>query len=235
MSDPAHLLPPNATAGEVAQSRAAARLAALDPQSRQLWNPATCPASHLPWLAWALSVDEWDTAWSEAQKRAVIQASFQVHKHKGTVAAMRTALDALGYALELVEWFQESPPADPYTFALTATVEGSPIDTDLWAEIEAVALSAKNARSHLRAIRLRSGVRGACYIGGALMTAEIATVEPYHLTEITAQGTCHVGAAVIAYETITLYPSTLPGVPVLALTDGAPLAFTDGAPLRLLH
>ena len=34
-----------------------------------------CPADVLPWLGWALSVDDWDQDWSEQQKRSAIAAS----------------------------------------------------------------------------------------------------------------------------------------------------------------
>ncbi len=27
------------------------------------WHPQTCPEALLPWLAWSLSVDEWDESW----------------------------------------------------------------------------------------------------------------------------------------------------------------------------
>ena len=67
MSD-AHLLPPSATHAEVAVSRAMSRLADVEPQCRQMWDPATCPPSHLPWLAWAFSVDEWDSGWTDTQR-----------------------------------------------------------------------------------------------------------------------------------------------------------------------
>lgn len=97
MSD-GSLLPPNATATERALEGAlAARLQALQPKVlATLWNPATCPASALPWLAWQLSVDDWDEDWSESVKRAVIAASIDIHRRKGTVAAVRQAIAALG-------------------------------------------------------------------------------------------------------------------------------------------
>jgi phage tail P2-like protein len=34
-----------------------------------LWNPQTCPLAALPWLAWTLSIDKWDTDWTEERKR----------------------------------------------------------------------------------------------------------------------------------------------------------------------
>lgn len=61
-----------------------------------LWNPDTCPVSVLPWLAWALSVDEWDHTWSVERKREVIKASRLIHQHKGTTSAIRRALAAIG-------------------------------------------------------------------------------------------------------------------------------------------
>jgi phage tail P2-like protein len=92
-----NLLPPNATAQEHALDDSMARLGAVQIGIVKLWNPQTCPANLLPWLAWALSVDEWDETWSEQQKRAMVAASYDVHSHKGTPYAIRRALAALGY------------------------------------------------------------------------------------------------------------------------------------------
>lgn len=73
---------------------------------RQLWNPETCPAVALPWLAWALSVDEWDASWTEETKRRVVAESVTIHRQKGTIAGVRRALLAadLGDA-EIIERF----------------------------------------------------------------------------------------------------------------------------------
>ncbi len=56
---------------------------------RTLYNPDTCPVHLLPHLAWAWSVDRWDPEWPESVKRAAIKASFYIHKHKGTIGALR--------------------------------------------------------------------------------------------------------------------------------------------------
>lgn len=234
MSNLPSLLPPNATRQEVALSRTAARLADPAPQCRQMWDPETCPAAHLPWLAWALSVDEWDSGWTEAQKRGAIRASYNVHRYKGTVGALRDALGALGYAIELLEWHQESPPAEPYTFGLTADLGGLPIDGALWTGIEAVAMAAKNVRSHLRYIRLRAGVQGAFYVGGTMLAGETVRVDPYTLTQLDTAGTGYIGCALMEHDITTVYP---PGgqVPVLLLRADAPLLLASGDQLRLTH
>jgi phage tail P2-like protein len=97
------LLPPNRTGQEHAiEQTQAARIAGMDVPVDRLWNPSTCPAALLPWLAWALSVDEWDDAWPEETKRRVIADSVTVHRVKGTVGAVRRALAAAGYGDALI-------------------------------------------------------------------------------------------------------------------------------------
>ncbi|MEC4090582.1 phage tail protein I [Pseudoalteromonas rubra] len=73
---------------------------------RALWDPMLCPTPLLPWLAWSMSVDEWDEAWSEALKRQVIRDAFTVHQYKGTPYALQKALDSLNIATEIREWWQ---------------------------------------------------------------------------------------------------------------------------------
>jgi phage tail P2-like protein len=89
------LLPPNATALEHAASQSAARISDLPAPPRHVRNPATCPAELLPFLAWELSVDEWNPGWGEDVKRTVLAASVNVHRHKGTLGAVRRALAAI--------------------------------------------------------------------------------------------------------------------------------------------
>lgn len=68
------------------------------------WQAKHCPTSLLPWLAWSLSVAEWDDEWSEDQKRNSIIDSINIHKIKGTVASIRRVLASAGYGeVEIVE------------------------------------------------------------------------------------------------------------------------------------
>lgn len=89
------LLPKNATPLERALSQTNGRFtpAQIVPT---LWNAATCPPAVLPFLAWALSVDEWDHGWSVEKKRAVILAARPIHKRKGTPHAIRVSLASVG-------------------------------------------------------------------------------------------------------------------------------------------
>jgi len=62
-----------------------------------LWNGNTCAPVMLPWLAWALSVDDWDPLWGIERKRAAINESTYIHKHKGTPSAIMRVLAINGH------------------------------------------------------------------------------------------------------------------------------------------
>jgi len=100
MSD---LLPPNSTQLEHALA-ASSDVDQLPVELRTLWSAKHCPAAFLPYLAWALSVDFWDMATTEAQQRALIAGAIAWHRKRGTPWAIKQALAAIGYpVLELVE------------------------------------------------------------------------------------------------------------------------------------
>ncbi|MDF1583897.1 MAG: phage tail protein I [Methyloprofundus sp.] len=147
------LLPPNATVQEKALEAALARASALASEARRLWDVATCPVELLPWLAWGVSVTAWDDAWDEAKKRAVIAASIGVHKQKGTPAAIKNALIAMGYyGVKVIEGGEDLPP---FQFDVELGVASMPNDNDL-ATIRARINEFKNERSQLRNISLFS-------------------------------------------------------------------------------
>lgn len=95
MTDSATLLPPASTPLERNLSRTMGR---FNPPSivPGLWNPDTCPPSILPYLAWALSVDEWDNGWPIEKKREVVKAAREIHQKKGTPLAIARALESIG-------------------------------------------------------------------------------------------------------------------------------------------
>ncbi len=115
------LLPLESTPRERAIEGADAAIVDLDVgQIIRARSVADAPAAILPDLAWERSVDVWDPAWSDDVKRAVIDAAPEVHRHKGTVYAVKTALSALGVDAQVSEWWQASPRGTPYTFHVDA-------------------------------------------------------------------------------------------------------------------
>lgn len=143
MSD---LLPPNSTPVERALATIGKEIIDLAVPLRDLVNPATCPVNLLPWLASSLAVSPWEDSWTEAQKRGVIASAYLVHRQRGTLAALKRALEALGVAAEVVEWWQAVPEATPHTFRVDVeTYEG--MDTSYLHSINAQIDAVKPVRS----------------------------------------------------------------------------------------
>ena len=146
------LLPPNATTQETALEQTTARISQIPIKINPLWNPQICPVELLPWLAWALSVDTWDSDWPESTKRQVIADSVAVHRHKGTLSSIRRVLNALGVIVEIEEWFQYQ--GAPHTFRLTAwvndqvAIENTPLNPTLYRNLQRTVNQVKPVRSH---------------------------------------------------------------------------------------
>lgn len=119
------LLPPNAASGTRALEAASARIGDVDVPLRQLWNPDTCPLDLLPWLAWALSIDAWKSYWPEQVKRDRVRRALDIQRHKGSVKSVRDVVASFGGAVALSEWWQQDPPGDPHTFAMSLTLNGA--------------------------------------------------------------------------------------------------------------
>ncbi|WP_167374138.1 phage tail protein I [Bathymodiolus platifrons methanotrophic gill symbiont] len=147
------LLPPNAIAQERILEEVVGQGTDLPIPIRDLWKPESCPAELLPWLAWALSVDEWDSDWPDLIKRSVIEQSVAIHRKKGTVHSVRRALEILGVQVELREWFEQK--GEPHTFSLTAwagenyRADGEPLLTPhYYAALQRSVNAVKPVRSH---------------------------------------------------------------------------------------
>lgn len=146
MSD---LLPYNATEQERALAETTSSISDVPVVVREVWNPDTCPSNVLPWLAWAFSVDDWDTNWTDEQKRRVIKESVYSQRIKGTIGAVTRQLAALGYQIHILEWFQQNPVGTPYTFDVYVTANQYPMTQADFQKILKVIDTNKNLRSHL--------------------------------------------------------------------------------------
>lgn len=153
MSD-ASLLPPNASAAERALAASAARLTALPVPHRTLHDADTAPEALLPWLAWEYSVDEWDTNWAEDQRRGAIAAAIAVHRHKGTIGAVRAGLAGIGINVRVQEWFAQIPQGEPGTFHLLINASQYPVTLENLHRVIAVLEQSKNLRSHMTLAQL---------------------------------------------------------------------------------
>lgn len=151
MSD---LLPLNATDQERALSAAVARVGDVATPLREIWNAEACPADLLAYLAFAFSVDEWDGTWTDEQKRGIVRTSVDVHRHKGTIGAVRNALGALQFDAQVQEWFAQSPAGAPYTFRVLLIADQVGISQQQFAGVFSIIERTKNLRSHLSEVQL---------------------------------------------------------------------------------
>ncbi|MFA0520006.1 phage tail protein I, partial [Vibrio sp. 10N.222.55.E8] len=121
------LLPPNASKHE--RDIEAVISPPLSFPNRDIWNPDKCPEHLLPHLAWALSVDNWDSTWPVDRKRQVIKDSIHVHRKKGTREAIEKVTSAIrGDKTEVKEWFEDKDNLEVGEFSLNLTSTNTPID-----------------------------------------------------------------------------------------------------------
>lgn len=173
------ILPPNATVVERAIDAAGeARIFGLPVQIRHLWNPETCPADWLHVLAWTFGVEEaWRSDWPEETKRAVIAAAPRVKRLKGTVAAVRAAVQAVaGVApVRIIEWFKPGGSGVPLTATVDIDVTGGAAAL-LTHDAIAAANSAKRESVHLSirlTVRPEIGQRVAALIRRPIVSARL--------------------------------------------------------------
>lgn len=200
------LLPPAQTRLEAALGRTFPPRGLIPEIITTLWHPTTCPAELLPWLAWALSVDEWDAAWPVEIQRAICAASFQVHKQKGTVGAVKRVMTALGYRTQIVESWQSDPPGAPHTFGADIEIDDRGIDASSIASMERQIDAVKPERSHYT-LRLIGKTVERMKVACATLSGETVAIQPYLITEIAVPGArVTVGIGLHAYGQTTIYP-----------------------------
>ncbi|WP_062731893.1 phage tail protein I [Sphingobium abikonense] len=167
----ASVLPPGSTPLEKALEQVTAFLLDLPVDMRKLWSPMECPAAHLPWLAWGLSVDIWDADWPEAVKRAAVADAIGFHRRKGTAASLRTVLDRFDPLIRIVEWFEDRDTLDPYMFRLELPLSvDSPViyDEALVAQILRDIAAVKPVRARMVAVHKLRADAEAWLTSGAL-------------------------------------------------------------------
>lgn len=200
------LLPANASALERQAAEALAQIQRVPVPIRELHNPDLCPVALLPYLAWAYSVDRWDSSWPEATKRGVIRAAYFVHAHKGTIGALRRVVEPLGYLIEVLEWWQTVPEGVPGTFALLVGVLDTGISEEMYLELERLIDDAKPVSRHLTGLAISLETSGYLRHGVSIYEGDELTVYPPELHDIEVTG--HIGASGREHsiDTMDVYP-----------------------------
>lgn len=139
-------------------------------------QPGTCPVHLLPYLAWAFSVDRWDRNWPEETKRQVIRDAWLIHRHKGTISALRRAIEPLGYLIRVSEWWEFD--GEPGTFKVDVGTLDSGVTEEMYLEMERLIADAKPASRHLIGLNIIQDIPGYLYTGGVVCDGDVITVYP---------------------------------------------------------
>ncbi|WP_368933324.1 phage tail protein I [Brevundimonas naejangsanensis] len=126
------------------------RLSAIAAGIRSLNDPATCPPAWLHVLAWSLGVETWRSDWPIETKRAVIAATPRIKRRKGTVGAVRRAVQAVAGAcvVRVLRWCEPGGSGIPLTGLVDIDItSGAP--ARLTREAMAAAQTAKRESVHL--------------------------------------------------------------------------------------
>ncbi|MEI7367017.1 phage tail protein I [Pectobacterium sp. 1950-15] len=196
------LLPVGSSDLEIAAAKACAELSRTPIPLRQLCDPDSCPPRLLPYLAWAFSVDRWDEKWPEIIKRQAIKDAWFIHRHKGTVGALRRVVEPLGYLIRITEWWQNG--GEPGTFRLDIGVQDSGITEETFFEMERLIADAKPASRHLLGLNINLDTQGAAYVAALSYDASELTVYPYFPETITVSGLDVTGAALHLIDNVSV-------------------------------
>ncbi|CAI0993064.1 Bacteriophage P2-related tail formation protein [Serratia proteamaculans] len=170
------LLPSGSSPLERRAAQACAGISDLNTPLRDLWNPDRCPVKFLPYLAWAFSVDRWDEKWTPAEKRKAVKDAFYIHRRKGTIAAIRRVIEAMGYSMSIAEWWQVADPRG--TFRLTIDVNEVGITEEIVRELERLIGDARPVSRHIAQLSIATKVSGFIYSAVSVYDGDIVTVYP---------------------------------------------------------
>lgn len=180
----------------------AARLAALDVPVDRLWNPWTCPAKVLPYLAWALSVDVWDDDWTEERKRKVIAAAPAVHRLKGTLGAVKRSLDAFELDASIVEWWQDDGRHGTFRVDIAYSNGGPGFDPTTQAQA-LQAVKAAKPKSRVMTARAILSAAGPLYVGALALSSITAVAHPFVFEPPVLRASNYVGATAATFISAT--------------------------------
>ncbi|MDE8557299.1 phage tail protein I [Pantoea vagans] len=198
------LMPPGSSALERRLAEACSGISGLNVPLRDLWDPATCPVSFLPYLAWAFSVDRWDESWAESIKRQVVSDAFYIHQHKGTISAIRRVVEPFGFLIRVIEWWNNGEA--PGTFRLDIGVQDQGITEETYTELERLISDAKPCSRHLLGMSINLQSSGTLFTGACSYDGDDLTVYPYTPDIISVGGQSYTGAAVHVIDLMEVGP-----------------------------
>lgn len=98
--------------------------------------------------AWDASV--WRQSWPIQIKRNVLNNVILEKKKRGTLGAVKKAIETIGSYTSITEWWQETPKGTPHTFKVIASLNNydGVLESDLQEDLFGLIDDAKPVRSH---------------------------------------------------------------------------------------
>jgi phage tail P2-like protein len=179
---------------------------ALDPQLKLVAEKVDIPALYvnidnlssdvLDHLALQYDISVWRDSWPVALKRSVLKTAISDKRKKGTLGAVKKALESLGSAASVVEWWQTNPKGTPHTFTIYATqskIEGI-IDAEMQEDLIAMLDDAKPLRSHYNFV-VQTQVNSGIGVYGCLRVVVYRSVRSVESVMVDIEGTVGMVAA----------------------------------------
>ena len=200
------LLPSNSTPLERQAAQALMQIQRVPIPLRTLYNPDLCPLPVLPYLAWAFSVDRWDSQWTEAAKRAAIRSAYYIHSRKGTLGSLRRVVEPLGYLVDVVEWWQTEPEGPRATFALKVGVLDTGITEEMYRELVWLIDDAKPLTRHLIGLDIILETALDAFAGLAIYDGDEIDVYPWSNPDINVSINGYTGMSLYTLDELDVYP-----------------------------
>jgi len=147
-----NLLPPNASADD--QKNANFLVDGLNRKVNLSTLPLEANSSLLSHLAIAYSVDI--SGLTDDEARAYLNNAFEIHRHKGTVYAVKKTIAVMFSDAELKEWFDVGLTVGLFDVEVTISQDPSKVySSKRFSTAKRLIDNAKNVRSHLNSFKVR--------------------------------------------------------------------------------
>ena len=143
-------------------------------------------------------------AGTREQKIRLIQSAVELHRIKGTPAALELVFSLLDVSCKTKEWFEYN--GNPYHFKLDLQITDRGLSDDTIKLLEMLVYEFKNVRSHLENLNINYTSRSKTYIASAVLTGEEITIYPFAIRSLSSHTKVKTIAANNGLEVMTLYP-----------------------------
>lgn len=160
---------------------------------------------HLLWekhISWKEGVG---LATTRQQKINLIKNAVELHRIKGTPAAIELVFQLVNVDCKLEEWFEYG--GNPYHFKLKLRITDKGLTEETIKILEMMVMEYKNVRSYLESLNIYYSSTNNIHVGTATLTSEKITIYPYTPSHINSKVSAKNAVATHnTFERISVYP-----------------------------